>query len=285
MQRLTDLNTIRDLCRRHGFSLKKGLGQHFLVNPAVCPRLCDAAGLTKDFDVLEIGPGFGTLTQELAARANKVLSLEVDGKLLPVLDETLDGLDNVTVVHGDVMKEDLAALIAKHLTKKVVVCANLPYYITSPILMRILEDRLPVESVTVLVQMEAAKRITAKPGTREAGAITYAAHYYTSPKYMFTVSPGSFYPPPKVKSAVMHMPLVGTPPLAQDTEREIRLFKLIRAGFGQRRKTLANAASAGLSLPKEQLAAAIEAAGLQESVRPEQLTLNDYISLEAALWP
>ena len=282
---LTDRGTVRLLCEKYGFSLSKGFGQNFLVNPGVCPKICDVAGLTPDDNVLEIGPGFGTLTRELSSRAGRVAALEIDHRLLPVLAETLADRPNVTVVPGDVMKTDLAALISTELSGSAKVCANLPYNLTSPILMRLLEERLPISSITVMVQKEAAQRITAAPGTREAGAITYAVHYYTVPKLAFTVSAGSFYPPPKVQSAVIHLALRQSLPLAAQPQREARLFRLVRAAFGQRRKTLANSASAGLALPKDQLRQALLAANLAENIRPEQLTLEDYIRLEAALWP
>lgn len=281
---LTDRSTVRQLCEKYGFSLSKGFGQNFLVNPGVCPRICDAAGLGPADNVLEIGPGFGTLTQELSARANKVAALEIDRRLLPVLEETLADCPNVSVIQGDVMKTDLASLIGNELCGSAKVCANLPYNLTSPILMRLLEERLPIPSITVMVQKEAAQRITAPPGTRQAGAITYAVHYYTVPKMVFTVSAGSFYPPPKVQSAVVNLTLRQTLPLAGQPQREQRLFRLVRAAFGQRRKTLANAASAGLPLPKDQLRAALQNANIPENVRPEQLALEDYIRLEQALW-
>lgn len=281
---LTDRGTVRQLCEKYGFSLSKGFGQNFLVNPGVCPKICDVAGLTPDDSVLEIGPGFGTLTRELSARAGRVAALEIDRRLLPVLAETLADCPNVQVVPGDVMKTDLAALIENELGGSAKVCANLPYNLTSPILMRLLEERLPIPSITVMVQKEAAQRITAPPGTREAGAITYAVHYYTAPKLAFTVSAGSFYPPPKVQSAVIHLALLQSLPLGAQPQREARLFRLVRAAFGQRRKTLANSVGAGLALPKDQLRQALQEAGLAENIRPEQLTLEDYIRLEQALW-
>lgn len=282
--RLTDRGAVRQLCEKYGFSLSKGFGQNFLVNPGVCPKICDAAGIEKTDNVLEIGPGFGTLTQQLAQRAGRVLALEIDRRLLPVLAETLADFPNARVVQGDVMKADLAELIATELGGSVKVCANLPYNLTSPILMRLLEERLPIPCITVMVQKEAAQRITAAPGTRDAGAITYAVHYYAQPKMEFTVNPGSFTPPPKVKSAVITLTLRKTLPLAHQPKREARLFRLIRAAFGQRRKTLANAVCAGLFVPKEELTTALQAAGLAENIRPEQLTLEDYIRLEAAIW-
>ncbi len=285
MYRLTDRSVIQALCKKHGFSMAKGFGQNFLTNPGICPKLCDVAQIDAQSNVLEIGPGFGTLTQELAARAKKVVALEVDPRLMPVLSETLQGVQNVEVVQGDALKVDLAQLIAEHFEGPVHVCANLPYNITSPILMRLLEEGLCIDSITVMVQKEAAERITAPTGTRQAGAITYAVSYYSQARYAFSVSAGSFMPPPKVKSAVIHLQLRKPPPLAAQPQREKRMFSLIKAAFGQRRKTLQNAILAGVGLPKEQLAAALQKVGLLENARAEQLDLEAYIRLEEALWP
>lgn len=281
---LTNRNTVRQLCEKYGFSLSKGFGQNFLVNPGVCPKICDAAGIEKTDNVLEIGPGFGTLTQQLAQRANKVLALEIDKRLLPVLEETLQNYPNVLVQNGDVMKENLAKIIEAELGGRAKVCANLPYNLTSPILMRLLEERLPITNITVMVQKEAALRITAAPGTRGAGAITYAVHYYAKPKLQFCVSAGSFTPAPKVKSAVISLEMRKELALAQQPKRQVRLFSLVRASFSQRRKTLANAAAAGLYLPKDEIIAALKAANLQVDIRPEQLSLEDYIRLEECIW-
>lgn len=285
MQNLTDLSVIHALCEKYGFSLAKGYGQNFIVNPGICPKLCDAAGLTPESNVLEIGPGFGTLTAQLAQRAKKVVSLEVDPRLLPVLNETLAGFGNVTVLNQDVLKCDLHALVREYFDGPVQVCANLPYYITSPIVMLLLESRLPFTGITVMVQKEAAERLAAQPGTRQAGAISYAVHYYTRPSLAFSVKPGSFYPPPKVTSAVVNLTPLAAPPLAHSPGREKQLFALVRAAFGQRRKTLANAASAGLGMPKQTLASALATAGIPPLARPEQLTLQDFIRLQQALWP
>ena len=205
---LTDLSTIRALCERHGFSLSKQFGQNFIVNPGVCPKIVEASGIDESFGVIEIGPGVGVLTKELAKRAKKVVAVEVDERLPAILTETLAEFPNVRVVLGDVLKTDLAALIRDEFPGlRVAVCANLPYYITSPIVMKLLEDKLPIEHITVMVQHEAAQRLCAEPGTREAGAVTYAVHYYAQPKLLFTVSPGSFYPAPKVTSAVIRLTL------------------------------------------------------------------------------
>ena len=282
MPNLTDIKYIRDLCERHDFALSKGFGQNFIVNPGICPRIVEAAGIDDSYGVLEVGPGIGVLTKELAARARKVVAVEVDERLPPLLAETLADCPNVKIVMGDVLKVDLQKLIAEEFTgMKVAVCANLPYYITSPIVMRLLEERLPIEHITVMVQKEAAERIGAAPGTRMAGAISYGVAYYAQPKVLFTVQPGSFYPPPKVTSAIIQLRLREKP--AVDTPDEAGYFKLIRAAFSQRRKTAANAVSAGLGVPKADVTAALERAGLNPLARPEQLTLEDFCKLQQAM--
>ena len=281
---LTDLSVIRDLCARYDFSLSKGFGQNFIINPGVCPRIAEASGIGPGWGALEIGPGIGVLTEQLAERADKVVSVEVDTRLQPLLAETMAGHPNFKLVLGDVLKVDLAALLkAEFPGMPVAVCANLPYYITSPILMRLLEERLPIRSITVMVQKEAAQRLCAAPGTRQAGAISYAVAYYAAPELLFTVQPGSFYPAPKVTSAVIRLTLHDTPPVQPANGDERGLFRLIRAAFSQRRKTAANAVAAGLGLPKPQVTAALQAAGLDTRLRPEQLTLADYCALQAAL--
>ena len=281
---LTDLSVIRDLCARFDFSLSKGFGQNFIINPGVCPRIAEASGIGPGWGALEIGPGIGVLTEQLAERADKVVSVEVDTRLQPLLAETMAGHPNFKLVLGDVLKVDLAALLkAEFPGMPVAVCANLPYYITSPILMRLLEERLPIRSITVMVQKEAAQRLCAAPGTRQAGAISYAVAYYAAPELLFTVQPGSFYPAPKVTSAVIRLTLHDTPPVQPANGDERGLFRLIRAAFSQRRKTAANAVAAGLGLPKPRVTAALQAAGLDARLRPEQLTLADYCALQAAL--
>lgn len=281
---LTDLATVKDLCARHGFQLSKGFGQNFIVNPGVCPKMVEAAGIGREWGALEIGPGIGVLTKELALRAGKVVSIEVDDRLPPLLDETLAGLDNVRIVMGDVLKTDLAALIEEEFSgMPVAVCANLPYYITSPIVMKLLEERLPIRHITVMVQKEAAQRLCAAPGTRQAGAVSYAVHYYAQPKVLFTVQPGSFFPPPKVTSAVIQLTLHDAPPVTPADEKA--MFRTIRASFGRRRKTVANAASAGLGVPKQRVIEALQQAGVPATARPEQLTLAQYAAFSDALGP
>ena len=279
---LTDLATIRALCEKYDFALSKGFGQNFIVNPGVPPKIVDAAGIDCSCGVIEIGPGIGVLTKEMARRAGKVVAVEVDKRLPPVLEETLAGFDNVKVVLQDVLKTDLKALAAQEFPgMKVVVCANLPYYITSPIIMKLLEDKLPIDNITVMVQKEAAERLAALPGTRESGAVSCAVRYFAQPRMMFSVQAGSFYPAPKVTSAVVRMDIRPTPAVSVPDEKAY--FALVRAAFGQRRKTAANSIAAGLGIPRPQVTAALEAAGLDPRVRPEQLTLEDFAAVDAAL--
>lgn len=281
--RLTDISAVREILQKNGFSFSKALGQNFLINPTVCPRIAQLGGCGDGVCALEIGAGAGVLTRELSSRCDKVLSLEVDERLRPVLSETLSGCDNTEVIFEDAMTADLAGLIRERFgDKETVVCANLPYYITSPVIMRILESRLPVSSVTVMVQKEAADRICARPGTRECGAISLAVSYYSEPKTLFRVSRGSFLPAPKVDSAVIRLDIKKEPLLPKD--REERLFRLIRAGFSERRKTLVNPLSAALKRDKSELSAALSELSIKPSARAEELTLEDFIRLEEKLF-
>lgn len=282
MPELTNISYIRALCEKHGFALSKGFGQNFIVNPSVCPRMIAASGIDKSYGVLEIGPGIGVLTKEAAKAAAKVVAVEVDTRLPALLAESLAEVDNVKVVLGDVLKTDLAALIREEFAGlKVAVVANLPYYITSPILMKLLEERLPIESITVMVQKEAADRIAAAPGSRESGAISLAVRYFAEPQTLFTVSPGSFTPPPKVTSAVIKLVPHTEPPVRPADEK--RMFAIIKAAFSQRRKTAVNGISAGLSLPKAAVAEAVESLGRGAMVRPENMLLEDFAKLSALL--
>lgn len=275
--RLTDMSYIRSLLERHGFRFSKKLGQNFLINPSVCPRMAEACGCTPETGVLEIGPGFGVLTRELSLRAGKVVAIELDDRLPPVLAETLAGRENVEIVSGDCMKLDLAALLREKFgDRPVAVCANLPYYITSPILMKLLESRLPVTGITVMVQKEAAQRLCARPGTREAGAVTLAVQYYAQAETLFSVSRGSFMPAPNVDSAVIRLTVRPEPPCAVRDEQQ--LFRLIRAGFGQRRKTLPNSLSAA-GFSRDAIQAALAAGGIAPTARAEELTLEQFAVL------
>ena len=281
MPQLTDIGYVRDLLSRHGFSFSKKLGQNFLINPSVCPRMAASCGADKESGVLEIGPGVGVLTKELAAVAGQVVAIELDDRLLPVLRETLADCDNVSVVHGDALKLNLAALLAERFgDRRVSVCANLPYYITSPLIMALLESRLPIDSLTVMVQREAADRLCAAPGTRAAGAVTLAVAYYAEAEKLFDVGRGSFMPAPNVDSAVIRLKVRPQSPV--EVKDEALMFRLIRAGFGQRRKTLLNSLSSAVP-DKERLRTAFEAAGVPATARAEELTLAQFAAIANAL--
>ena len=282
MDNLSNPAVIRALLERHGFSFSKALGQNFLINPGVCPKMAQLGIDSPDWGVLEIGAGVGVLTQELARRAAKVAVVEIDQRLLPVLEESLAEYENVSVILGDVMKVDLPALLKEQFgDRPVCVCANLPYYITSPILMMLLEQRLPLQAITVMVQKEAAARLCAQPGNRECGAVTFAVRYYSTPRQLFPVSRGSFFPAPKVDSVVIRLDIHPNPDYGVKDEK--LLFTAVRAGFGQRRKTLANPLSGALHLPKEQVQQALTQAGLSLTVRAEAMPFEGWIRLANAL--
>ena len=280
---LTNISYIKDLCQRYGFALQKSYGQNFIVNSGICPKIAEHAEVDENCGVIEIGTGIGVLTKELALRAKKVVAIEIDTKLLPLLEETLSDFDNIKIINKDVLEVDLNALIAEEFgDMPVMVCANLPYYITSPIIMKLLEDRLPIENITVMVQKEAAQRICAKEGSRDAGAISLAVNYYAVPTVCFNVSPGSFFPPPKVTSSVIRLDVNKEPKVQPNSEKN--MFRLIRAAFTQRRKTFVNSASATLGISKASIEAALEQIGEKPMVRPEQMTLEQFAALSDILF-
>lgn len=278
MKKLSDIGTIKDILSRHGFNFSKGLGQNFLINPSVCPKMAELSCAGEGVGVIEIGPGIGVLTQELCERADKVVAVEIDQRLIPVLEETLGGYDNLKVINDDVMKLDLKKLIEdefKGLT--VVVCANLPYYITSPVIMKLLEDRLPIESITVMVQKEAAQRICAEVGSRESGAVTVAVNYYSKPEMLFSVSAGSFMPAPKVDSAVMKLSVYEKPLF--ELEDEKKFFTVVKAAFAQRRKTVLNSISSSLGLEKSAVNEILSESGVNPQARAEKLSMEDFAEI------
>ena len=278
MENLSNISVIRDVLSRHGFSFSKGLGQNFLINPTVCPRMAEMGNAKPGWGIIEIGAGVGVLTAELARRADKVVCIEIDSRLLPVLDETLAEFDNIKIVNEDVLKVDLHKLIEQEFEgMPVAVCANLPYYITSPIIMNLLEAHLPITSLTVMVQKEAAARLCAEPGSREVGAVSIAVRYYSEPKILFQVSRGSFVPAPEVDSTVIRLDVRDHPPVEVGSEEQF--FKVVRAAFSQRRKTLPNTLSAGLGIPKAQAIEMLEKAGIPTNLRAEQLTLDQFALL------
>lgn len=282
MKNLSDANVIKDIMTRHGFSFSKSLGQNFIIDPTVCPRIAEESGIDKDMGVIEIGSGIGVLTAELAKRAAKVVCIELDKRLLPVLDETLGEFDNVTVINADVLKVDLHKIIEEQFgSMKVAVCANLPYYITSPIIMMLLESHLPIESITVMVQREAADRLCAEVGSRDAGAVTVAVDYYAKAEKLFNVSRGAFMPSPNVDSSVIKLELRDEPPVKVDDEK--KFFRLVKSAFGQRRKTASNSISSGMGIPKDQVISALERAGFDKSVRAESFTMEDFLKVSNEL--
>jgi 16S rRNA (adenine1518-N6/adenine1519-N6)-dimethyltransferase len=279
---LTDLATIQSVLKRHGFRFSKSLGQNFLIDPSVCPRMAQACGVDESKGVLEVGPGFGVLTRELSVRAGKVVAIELDQSLFPVLEETLSGCSNVRLVQGDVLKLDLAKLLREQFGEmETAVCANLPYYITSPVLMRFLEERLPVSSLTVMVQKEAAQRLCAPPGSKMCGAVSAAVRYYAQPHILFEVPRTSFYPQPNVDSAVIRLDVLREPPVQVKSEKAF--FTLVRAAFGKRRKTILNSVSSGLGLGKSLVLTALNDANIPPTARAEQLTLDQLAALSNRL--
>lgn len=279
---LSNIGTIKDILGRHGFTFSKSLGQNFLINPSVCPKMAEQSGAKKGVGVIEVGPGIGVLTCQLAERADRVVAIELDKRLLPVLDETLAEYDNIRIINDDILKIDLKKLIETELSgMEVVVCANLPYYITSPVIMKLLEDRLPINALTVMVQKEAAQRICAEVGTRQSGAVTVAVNYYAKPQILFGVSAGSFMPAPKVDSAVIRLDILKEP--CVQVEDEELFFRVVKAAFSQRRKTLPNSLSAGLQISKLTVTNALKRANVPVNYRAEQLTMEQLAKISNAI--
>ncbi|MBQ1967430.1 MAG: 16S rRNA (adenine(1518)-N(6)/adenine(1519)-N(6))-dimethyltransferase RsmA [Clostridia bacterium] len=282
MQNLSDISVVRSVLSRHGFNFSKALGQNFLINPTVCPRMAENCGADENTGVIEIGAGIGVLTAELAKRAKKVVSIELDTRLLPVLEETLSDFDNIEVVNADVMKTDLHALIEeKFQGMDVVVCANLPYYITSPIITMLLEEKLPIKAITVMIQKEAADRLSTPVGSRDSGAITVCTNYYAEVKHLFNVSRGSFMPPPNVDSTVIKLEIRPEPAVKVSDEK--KFFRMVKAAFAQRRKTAVNSIASGMGLSKNQVAEALQNSGLDVNVRAEKLTMEELAELSENL--
>ncbi len=261
----------------HGFSFQKKYGQNFLINEGVLDNIIDAAGITKDDFVLEIGPGIGTMTQRLCEEAREVVAVEIDKTLIPILDDTLSTYKNWTVINEDILKVDIKKLAdEKNNGRPIKVVANLPYYITTPIIMGLFESHVPLESITIMVQKEVADRMNEGPGSKEYGALSLAVQYYSLPEVVCVVPPSCFMPQPKVESTVITLKCHDKPPVECD---EKLLFKIIRASFNQRRKTLQNGLTNGTEFTKEQVAAAIEQAGYSPTIRGEVLSLEQFADL------
>lgn len=284
MEKLSNPQVTIQTIKKHGFDFQKKYGQNFLIDGRVLEKIMDAADITKEDCVLEIGPGIGTMTQYLAERAGKVLAVEIDDKLIPILQETLGEYPNVQIIHADVLKLDITKLVQEeNQGKPVKVVANLPYYITTPIIMGLFENHVPLENITVMVQKEVADRMQVGPGTKDYGALSLAVQYYAKPYIVANVPPNCFIPRPNVASAVIRLTRYPEPPVKVRNEK--LMFQLIRASFNQRRKTLVNGIGNAAEVPytKEETAQALEALGLSVTIRGEALTLEEFAKLSDEL--
>ncbi|MCQ2521281.1 MAG: 16S rRNA (adenine(1518)-N(6)/adenine(1519)-N(6))-dimethyltransferase RsmA [Lachnospiraceae bacterium] len=272
-----------EIIQKYNFNFRKKFGQNFLIDEGILEKIVSAAEVTKDDVVLEIGPGIGSMTQYLAEAAGKVIAVEIDDQLIPILKETLSPYDNVTVIHGDVMKTDLKKLSEEYGDgKPFKVVANLPYYITTPIIMRLLEDDVPTKRITVMVQKEVAERIKEKPGSKEYGAISLSVQYYAKPEIACIVPPNCFMPRPNVDSAVLNLDPYETAPVSVKNPKF--MFQIIRASFNQRRKTLANGiAGGGLGIDRLTVEEVLESLGMPKTVRGETLGLTEFAKIADAL--
>ena len=284
MLNLCDPRTIRQVMNMFGLNFKKEFGQNFLTDNMTVEDIADACNDDKDITVVEIGPGIGCMTRELCERYSRVVAFEIDSGLIPVLKYTLDGYKNVTVINEDVMNVDLANVLAPYFDMgKVAVCANLPYYITTPILMKLIESNLPFDSITVMVQTEVAQRLAAGAGNKNCGAITAAIDYYGRAEMLFTVSADRFMPPPKVNSSVVRIDLWKDKPIKPIDEA--LFFRTVKAAFEQRRKTLPNSLQTGFpEISKERLTEIVVNCGHKPDIRGEKLTVKDFCTLSDSIY-
>lgn len=283
MDKLTSFNRLKDVIKRHGFNFSKSLGQNFLIDQNIVQNIIRGAELTSEDNVLEIGPGIGTMTESLAEVAKKVVAVEIDSALLPVLKETLADFANTEVVHGDILKIDVPSLLKERFEgKSPKLIANLPYYITTPIIMLFLEERLPVSDLVVMIQKEVAERIYAKPGTKAYGALSIAVQYYADPTILMTVPKTVFYPAPNVDSSVLRLKVLDAPRYPVKDEK--LFFRVVRAAFSQRRKTLLNTLSSGLSMDKATVQAILSSCGIESIRRGETLSLEEFATLSDTIY-
>ena len=284
MDRLANAGNTIDVIKRHGFTFQKRFGQNFLVDAHVLEKIMDAADITKEDYVIEIGPGIGSMTQYLCERAGMVTAVEIDRELIPILGETLKDYDNVKIINDDILKLDISGLIDRENNgKRAKIVANLPYYITTPIVMSLLEEHIPVSTITIMVQKEVAERMQAGPGSKDYGALSLAVKYYSNPWIVANVPPNCFIPRPKVGSAVICLDVYDEP--VTKVKDEKLMFRLIRAAFNQRRKTLVNSISnsAELGYSKQDVADALKKMNLSETVRGEALSLEQFAALTGLL--
>ena len=275
MRNLAKPEVIKDILKENGFNFSKSLGQNFLIDEAVLTDIVESSSI-ENANVLEVGPGFGTLTQRLCEKAEKVVCVEIDSAAIPILTKNLEECTNLRIIHGDIMKTDISALVKEEFgSGKVKVCANLPYYITSPVIMSLLDPNLPIEDITVMIQKEVAERINSKPGTKDYGVLTLTVGYYATSEIVTIVPPSSFMPPPKVSSAVIKLTMREEPPVKVNSAETY--FKVIKAAFALRRKTLLNAlSSADLGKTKEEITNILEKTGIDPRRRGETLTDEEF---------
>lgn len=279
MKNLSDIHVIKNILSKHGFKFSKSLGQNFLINKDICPRMAQACIQNDNCAVLEVGPGIGVLTLELAKRAKKVVSIELDKKLFPILSETLESFNNVKLINADIMKLNLREVIRKEFDENmnVCVCANLPYYITSPVIMKFLESDIRLDNITVMVQKEAANRICAEPKTRDVGAISFAVRYYSTAQILFDVPRKNFVPSPNVDSCVIKLSTDQKPNVFIKSKETF--FKIVKSTFAQRRKVITNSIACGLSMSKDNVAKLLESANVSSKARPEELSFEDFAKI------
>lgn len=276
---LYDLNTVKRILSRHGFTFSKALGQNFLIDSGVCPHMAQELNADKDTGVIEVGPGIGVLTKELCAVSGKVVSIELDERLFPVLEETLADCDNLELVHADAMKLDLKKLIDEKFNgcKSVKVCANLPYYITSPVIMTLLESRLDIDEIVVMVQKEAGERLCAEIGSREAGAVTVAVNYYADSEVLFEVGREAYVPSPKVDSVVIRLKIRKDKKFIVSDEK--KFFSVVKCAFAQRRKTALNSISNTMGVSKDRLSQVFDELSIDKNTRAEKLSMDNLIGI------
>lgn len=282
--KLTNPSELKSVIERHGFSFTKSLGQNFLIDESILNKIIEGSGIDKSWGALEIGPGAGTLTRELAANAKKAVAVEIDKKLIPLLSDTLSEFDNVEVINEDVMKVDLKSLITEKFgDMPVAVVANLPYYITTPIIMGFLENNIPVKSLTVMIQKEVAERMVARPGGKDYGALSAAVQFYTEPKLVCRAEPHCFMPQPKVASVVIRLEVLDKPRV--DVKNSSFMFAVIKSAFGQRRKTLVNALSKSpyINIGKDLIIEVLEVLGIDPNIRGERLGLEEFAKISDLL--
>lgn len=280
MKCLSDIKNIRNILSSHGFKFSKSLGQNFIINPDVCPAMAEACSEYSDSGIIEIGPGIGVLTVELAKKFKKVISIEIDKRLIPILKDTTSEFDNIKVINSDILKLNMKELINSEFENfdKINVCANLPYYITSDIIMYILEnEEIKIDSLTLMLQKEAAERICASPGTRNAGAISLAVRYYGTAEILFDVGRENFVPSPNVDSVVIRIDM--TKSMKNFVKNKSNFFKLVKAAFSQRRKNILNSLSSQMGMPKERISEILKSSNIDSSLRAEQLSFEDFAKI------